>query len=42
MKEMPLYKRFLYNQKLAPYVFTAPFVITFLVFFFTRSFPASS
>ncbi len=33
MKEMPFYKRFLYNQKLAPYVFTAPFVVTFLVFF---------
>ncbi len=33
MNKMPFYKRFIYNQKLAPYVFTAPFVITFLVFF---------
>lgn len=33
MKETPFYKRFLYNQKLAPYVFTLPFVVTFLVFF---------
>lgn len=33
MKQMPVYKRFLYNQKLAPYVFTLPFVLTFLVFF---------
>lgn len=33
MKQTPFYKRFLYNQKLAPYVFTLPFVLTFLVFF---------
>ena len=33
MKDAPLHKRFLYNQKLAPYVFTLPFVLTFLVFF---------
>ncbi len=33
MKDVPLHKRFLYNQKLAPYVFTLPFVLTFLVFF---------
>lgn len=28
-----LLKKFLYSQKVAPYVFVAPFIITFLVFF---------
>lgn len=33
MKDIPLFKKFLYNQKVAPYVFVAPFVVTFLLFF---------
>lgn len=32
-KRTNIFKRFLYSQKAAPYVFIAPFVITFLVFF---------
>lgn len=33
MKKKNLLKRFLYSQKVAPYVFISPFLITFLVFF---------
>ncbi len=33
MKKESAFKKFLYSQKVAPYVFIAPFVITFLVFF---------
>ena len=33
MKGISLFKKFLYNQKVAPYVFVAPFVVTFLLFF---------
>ncbi len=33
MKGISLGKKFLYNQKVAPYVFVAPFVVTFLLFF---------
>lgn len=33
MKKKSLFKKFLYSQKVAPYVFIAPFVITFLLFF---------
>ena len=33
MEKKSFFKRFLYSQKVAPYVFIAPFVITFLVFF---------
>ena len=33
MKKKSVFKRFLYSEKVAPYVFIAPFVITFLVFF---------
>ncbi|MFR8547545.1 MAG: carbohydrate ABC transporter permease [Lachnospiraceae bacterium] len=32
-KKKSLFKKFLYSQKVAPYVFIAPFVITFLLFF---------
>ncbi len=33
MKKKNIFRKFLYSQKVAPYVFIAPFVITFLVFF---------
>lgn len=33
MKKQPVLKKLLYSQKVAPYVFVLPFVITFLVFF---------
>lgn len=33
MKKESAFKKFLYSQKVAPYVFIAPFVITFVVFF---------
>lgn len=33
MKKKSVFKKFLYSQKVAPYVFIAPFVVTFLVFF---------
>ncbi len=33
MKGITLAKKFIYNQKVAPYVFVAPFVVTFLLFF---------
>ena len=33
MKKQSIFKKFLYSQKVAPYVFISPFVITFLVFF---------
>ena len=33
MKKQSFFRKFLYSQKVAPYVFIAPFVITFLVFF---------
>ena len=33
MKKQSFFKKFLYSQKVAPYVFVMPFVITFLVFF---------
>lgn len=33
MKKQSFIKRFLYSQKVAPYVFIAPFIITFVVFF---------
>lgn len=33
MKEKNIFKRFLYSQKVAPYVFILPFVLTFLIFF---------
>lgn len=33
MKKKNVVKRFLYSQKVAPYVFIAPFVITFFLFF---------
>lgn len=33
MKKKSLFKRFLYSQKVAPYVFISPFIITFLLFF---------
>ncbi len=33
MEKKSVFKRFLYSQKAAPYVFILPFVLTFLVFF---------
>ena len=33
MKKKSIFKKLLYSQKVAPYVFVAPFVITFAVFF---------
>ncbi|HSK68130.1 MAG TPA: sugar ABC transporter permease [Candidatus Limnocylindria bacterium] len=33
MKGLTLARKFIYNQKVAPYVFVAPFVATFLLFF---------
>lgn len=33
MNKKGIFKKFLYSQKVAPYVFIAPFVITFAVFF---------
>ncbi|MBR2766395.1 MAG: sugar ABC transporter permease [Blautia sp.] len=33
MKKNNIFKKFLYSQKVAPYVFIMPFIITFLVFF---------
>ena len=33
LKGLPLARKFIYNQKAAPYVFVAPFVVTFLLFF---------
>lgn len=33
MKKNNIFKKFMYSQKAAPYVFIAPFIITFLVFF---------
>ena len=33
MKKKGIFRRFLYSQRVAPYVFIAPFVITFLLFF---------
>ena len=33
MKKQNIFKKFLYSQKVAPYVFISPFIITFLVFF---------
>ncbi len=33
MKKKSVFKKFIYSQKAAPYVFIAPFIITFLVFF---------
>ncbi len=33
MKKQSIFKKFLYSQKVAPYVFISPFVITFVVFF---------
>lgn len=33
MKKKSLFKKFLYSQKAAPYVFISPFIITFLLFF---------
>lgn len=32
-KKKSLFRKFLYSQKVAPYVFIAPFIITFLLFF---------
>lgn len=32
-KKKSIFKKFLYSQKVAPYVFIAPFIITFLLFF---------
>ena len=33
MKKKGIFKKLLYSQKVAPYVFISPFIITFLVFF---------
>lgn len=33
MKKKGIFRRFMYSQRVAPYVFIAPFVITFLLFF---------
>lgn len=33
MKKKSLFRKFLYSQKVAPYVFISPFIITFLLFF---------
>ena len=33
MKKQSIIKKFLYSQKVAPYIFIAPFIITFVVFF---------
>ncbi|MDY5986670.1 carbohydrate ABC transporter permease [Sporofaciens sp. SGI.106] len=33
MEKKSVFKRFLYSQKAAPYVFVLPFVLTFLIFF---------
>ncbi|MEZ3435038.1 MAG: sugar ABC transporter permease [Lachnospiraceae bacterium] len=33
MEKKSIFKRFLYSQKAAPYVFILPFVLTFLIFF---------
>ncbi|MCP1103036.1 arabinosaccharide transport system permease protein [Aequitasia blattaphilus] len=33
MKKKGVFSRFLYSQKVAPYVFVLPFVLTFLIFF---------
>ena len=33
LKGISLVRKFIYNQKVAPYVFVAPFVVTFLLFF---------
>lgn len=33
MEKKSIFKRFLYSQKAAPYVFVLPFVLTFLIFF---------
>lgn len=33
MKEKSVFKRFMYSQKVAPYVFILPFALTFIIFF---------
>ena len=33
MEKKSVFKRFLYSQRVAPYVFVLPFVLTFLIFF---------
>ena len=33
MEKKSIFKKFLYSQKAAPYVFVLPFVLTFLIFF---------
>ena len=33
MKKQSKFKKLLYSQKVAPYVFVMPFIITFVVFF---------
>lgn len=33
MEKKSVFKRFLYSQKVAPYVFILPFILTFLIFF---------
>lgn len=33
MKKKNLFKRFMYSQKVAPYVFVLPFILTFFIFF---------
>ncbi len=33
MKKRSLFKRFIYSQKAAPYVFVSPFILTFMIFF---------
>lgn len=33
MEKKSVFKRFLYSQKVAPYVFVLPFILTFLIFF---------
>ena len=33
MKKQSVVKKFLYSQKVAPYVFVMPFILTFAIFF---------
>ena len=33
MEKKSVFRRFLYSQKVAPYVFILPFILTFLIFF---------
>ena len=33
MEKKSVFKRFLYSQKAAPYVFILPFILTFFIFF---------